>query len=337
MAAALAAAKSLTFEEAAEAYYAQNEARWGNAKHRQNFISSLRRFAFPTIGKLQVADIDTGLVLRVIEPIWTTKNETASKLRQRLQAVLDWSAVRGHRSGENPARWRGHLENVLPPSAQVQDTEHQPAMRFEDLPGFMPELRRRQGVAARALEFLILTATRTTEVIEATWGEIDFSGKVWTIPASRMGKTGRTHRVPLCDRAIKILRNVPHEDGNDSIFISPTKTGAGLSNAAMSTILKKLHAARTRAGLPAWADRETGRLAVPHGFRSTFRDWAGERTAYPNHVLEMALSHQVGGAVERAYRRRDLFDKRRRLMRDWSNFCETAPKAAVADVVPIRA
>ncbi|MCC0059094.1 MAG: integrase arm-type DNA-binding domain-containing protein [Hyphomicrobiaceae bacterium] len=330
---ALEATRQITFEAATKAYYAQHEVRWTNAKHRENFLSSLRRYAFPIIGRLNVSEIDTGLVLRVLEPIWTTKNETASKLRQRMQAVLDWATVRGHRTGENPARWRGHLNNVLPAPGQVQNAKNYPAMRYEDVPVFMPELRERQGVAARALEFLILTAARTNEVVGATWAEIDLDGRTWTIPAARMGKTGKPHRVPLVDRAVDLLNELPRERGNDFVFVSPMRRGAGLSNMAMATVLKKIHAAREKAGLPRFADRQTGTLAVPHGFRSSFRDWAAERTSAQNHIVEMSLSHQVGNAVERAYRRGDLLDKRRRLMESWSAYCTSRP--ASADVVPI--
>jgi integrase len=318
---ALEESRHITFEDAARAYFKQNESRWANRKHRSNFITSLERFAFPVVGRLRVSDIETGHVLRVLEPIWATKNETASKLRQRVQAVLDWATVRGHRIGENPARWRGHLENVLPPPAQVQRTVHHPAMKFEDLPGFMPELRARHGIAPRALELMILTATRTNEIIEAVWSEVDLKHRVWTIPAARMRKTGRAHRVPLSDRAVEILQEVPREDGNPHLFVSPHVAGAGLSNAAMAQALKKMHAARAAACEPPWADRETGVLAVPHGFRSSFRDWAGERTAYANHVVETALSHQVGSEVERSYRRGDLLEKRARLMADWAKYC----------------
>ena len=329
---ALAESRHITFEDAARAYFEQNKARWANRKHRSNFVTSLERFAFPVVGRLAVADIETGHVLRVLEPLWRTKNETASKLRQRMQAVLDWAAVRGHRVGGNPARWGGHLENVLPPPGQVQKVVHQPAMRFEDMPGFMPELRAHQPVASRALEFMILTATRTNEVIEAVWSEVDLKHRVWQIPAARMRKTGRAHRVPLSDRAVEILQDLPREEGNDHVFIS--RAERGLSNMAMAQALKRMHAARAAAGEPPWADRETGVLAVPHGFRSSFRDWAGERTSYANIVIEMSLSHTVGGEVERSYRRGDLLEKRARLMADWARYC-SAPQAA-GEVVPLR-
>jgi integrase len=265
-----------------------------------------------------VAALDTGLVLKVVEPVWRRTPETASRLRGRIENILDWATVRGYRSGENPARWRGHLDQVLPARSQIAKPNHHAALPFAELPAFMAALRAREGIAAMALEFLLLTAARTGEVLGATWDEIDLHEKQWTIPAARM-KAGKEHRVPLSDRALKLLKGLPREKGNPFVFIGAQK-GSGLSNMAMATLLRRM-----------------GRDDITvHGFRSTFRDWAAERTAYPNHVVEMALAHVIGDKVEKAYRRGDLFDKRRRLMADWARFAET-PRPESASVTSIRA
>ncbi len=315
---ALEAAKAMTFEAAARAYFEQHERKWKNDKHAAQFLSTLKAYAFPKIGKLSVAAIDTGLVLKVLEPIWHEKTETANRVRGRIESVLDWATVRGYRTGDNPARWRGHLAEVLPARGQIQKTEHHAALPFAELPAFMVALAARDGVAARALMFTILTAARTGETIGAEWSEIDLAAKVWTVPAGRI-KGGREHRVPLSDRALEILGAVPREDGNPFVFIGSRK-GTGLSNMAMATLLRRM-----------------GRLDFTvHGFRSTFRDWAAERTAYPNHVVEMALAHTIGNAVEAAYRRGDLFAKRIRLMSDWAKFATSGPAPATSTVTPMR-
>ena len=315
---ALAAARALTFEEAARQYFDQHERKWRNTKHRAQFLSTLAMYAFPKIGNLPVAAIDVGLVLKVIEPIWQSKTETASRVADRgSRSVLDWATVRGYRSGDNPARWRGHLDNVLPARGRIQKTNHHPALPFTDIPEFMTALGRREGIAARALEFTILTAARTGEVIGATWNEIDLDAKVWTVPAGRI-KGGRDHRVPLSDRVVRILKSLPQEAKNPFVFIGSRR--GGLSNMAMASVLARMRRAQF----------------TVHGFRSTFRDWAAEHTSYANHIVEMALAHVVGNKVEAAYRRGDLFDKRRRLMADWARFCMTTPAAQSSLVVPLR-
>ena len=311
----LAAAKALTFEQAAHQYFEAHERKWKNRKHRNQFLSSLRDYAFPKIGRLSVSAIDTGLVLKCLEPIWQDKTETASRVRSRIESVLGWATVRGYRTGDNPARWKGHLGEVLPARSSLQKPQHHAALDYDQLPEFMTALATREGVAARALEFTILTAARTSEVTGANWDEID--GKIWTVPANRI-KGGKEHKVPLSDRATEILDALPTERGNHHIFIGPSK-GSGLSNMAMAAVLKRM-----------------GHDDVTvHGFRSTFRDWAAERTNYPNHVVEMALAHVIGSRVEAAYRRGDLFDKRQKLMADWSRFC-MSPKSRAGNVTPLR-
>ncbi|MEQ1865631.1 MAG: site-specific integrase [Micropepsaceae bacterium] len=276
----------------------------------------MKQYAFPALGKLPVAAIDTGLVLRVVEPIWPDKTETASRVRNRIESVLDWATVRGYRSGDNPARWKGHLAEVLPARNQIAKPQHHAALPFTEVPTFMSELRVRDGIAARALELTILTAARTGEVTGAQWQEIELEEKVWTIPEGRI-KGGREHRVPLSDRAVAILKKIPREGQ----FVFPgARKGHAISNMAMDAVLRRL-------------GYKDGRATV-HGFRSTFRDWAAERTAYPNHVVEMALAHSVGNKVEAAYRRGDLFEKRRRLMTEWAHYCSA--KIISGIVTPIR-
>lgn len=316
---ALAVAKTITFQEAAITYFDAHERKWRNAKHRQQFVSSLKQYAFPAIGKLPVAAIDTGLVLKVVEPIWQTKTETASRVRNRIESVLDWATVRGYRTGDNPARWKGHLGEVLPARHQIAKARHHAALPFTQIPQFMEELRARDGISARALEFTVLTAARTGEVTGARWSEIDLAAKVWTVPAGRI-KGGREHRVPLSERTLAILKSLPREA--EYLFPGGRK-GHSISNMAMDAVLRR-------------QGYKDGRATV-HGFRSTFRDWAAERTAFPNHVVEMALAHTVGNKVEAAYRRGDLFDKRRRLMADWAKFCLATPiDVIVTNVVRLR-
>jgi integrase len=311
---ALEAAKAVTFENAARQYHAQHESKWRNSKHRAQFISTLETYAFPHIGRLAVAAIDTGLVLKVVEPRWREKTETASRVRGRIEAVLDWATVRGYRTGDNPARWKGHLSEVLPARCQIARVVHHKALPYTDVHDFMVTLVERDGVAARALEFLILTGARTNEVVGARWSEIDMDHSVWTVPATRM-KAQRQHRVPLSERAVEILNELPREA--DCVFVGGT-AGAPMSNMAMAMLLKRM-------------DRDD---ITVHGFRSTFRDWAAERTSYPNHVVEMALAHTIGDKVEAAYRRGDLLAQRVRLMNEWASYCYTPQR--VATVTPIR-
>jgi integrase len=314
---ALAAAKAITFETAAKQYFAAREKSWKNPKHRAQFLSTLQTYSFPKIGNLPVAKIDLGLVLQVLEPIWQKKTETASRVRGRIENVLDWATVRGYRQGDNPARWHGHLEHVLPARSKIQKPIHFPALPYSEIAEFIAALRQREGVAARALEFAVLTAARTSEVIGAVWSELDLGHKTWTVPAGRI-KGGREHRVPLSTQALKILGSLPQEAGNEFVFIGPRR--GGLSNMAIASVLSRM-----------------GRDNITvHGFRSTFRDWAAESTGYPNHVVEMALAHRISNQVEAAYRRGDLFEKRIRLMADWSQYCSSPSIAKTAEVLSIR-
>lgn len=312
----LEAAKSLTFKECAERYIAAHSAGWKNVKHAAQWSATLETYAYPHFGNLPVASIDVGLVLKAIEPIWNTKTETASRVRGRIESVLDWAAARKYRSGENPARWRGHLDHLLPARRDVSKVKHHPALPYAEVGGFISTIREIEGVASRALEFAILTAARTNEVVKARWPEVDVEARMWTIPAERM-KAGREHRVPLSDRAIEILAGLPREKGSDFVFIGD-KPGKPLSNMAMLMMLRRM---------------KRDDLTV-HGFRSTFRDWAAEQTAYPNEMVEMALAHAVSDKTEAAYRRGDMLEKRRRLMQDWSAFCNLPARGG--EVVPMR-
>src|SRR5215470_9958861 len=298
----LDAAKAVTFQQCAERYIASHRAGWRNPKHAEQWESSLRRFAFPVIGALSVQAIDTALVMKVIEPIWEEKTETASRVRGRIESILSWAKARGYRTGENPARWRDHLNNLLPERSRVRKGEHYAAMPYDDLPGFLIELRKKQGIDARALEFTILTAARVSEVVGARWSEIN--GDVWNIPAERM-KGGKSHRVPLSRRAMELLEAL--RQNGDLIFPGP-KFGRALNINAPRKLLIGM-----------------GPRVTVHGFRSSFRDWAAESTNYPNHVVEQALAHTIGSRVERAYRRTDVFEQRRRLMDAWTMFCTTEP------------
>jgi integrase len=316
--AALDAAKTLTFKEAAESYIASHEAGWRNAKHSSQWTNTLATYAEPVLGKLSIQAIDTNVVLKALQPIWKTKPETASRVRGRIEAILDWAKVRGLRQGENPARWRGHLDHLLPAKAKVRRVKHHAALPYAELPDFITQLRAQEGGAARALEFTILTASRTGETIGAAWDEVNTHDKVWTVPVDRM-KAGKEHRVPLSSRALAIVRD--HDDVRSSVYVFPGgKPGKPLSNMAMTEVLRRMG---------------RGDITV-HGFRSTFRDWAAERTNFPNEVVEMALAHTIGDKTEAAYRRGDLFEKRRRLMADWATYCNTPAASGRDKAIPMR-
>lgn len=304
---------TIAFRTCAEKYIAAHRSGWRNEKHAQQWTATLETYAYPVIGDVAVRDVDTELVLRVVEPIWAKKPETASRVRGRIERILDWARVRGYRTGENPARWRGHLDKLLPKPSKVQKVEHHAALPYDELPAFMVDLRKQEGTAARALEWLILNASRTAEVIGAKPQEVDAGKGVWTIPGERM-KAGKEHRVPLSSRALAIAGEQPK-----SGYLFPGGVaGQPLSNMAMLELLKRMG----RDGL------------TVHGFRSTFKDWASECTTYQNELTEMALAHAIGSKVEAAYRRGDLFEKRRQLMADWSKYCD-APKGG-AVVTPMK-
>jgi integrase len=310
-------AKAMTFKQCAEAYIKAHGAGWSNGKHAAQWEATLRKYAEPIIGALPVQAIDTGLVLKVIEPIWTVKPETAGRVRGRIESILNWATVREYRAGENPARWRGHLDTLLPARSKMRKVEHHAALPYPELPAFLIALRQQEGTAARALEFTILTVGRTGETIGATQVEINAADKIWTVPAGRM-KARKDHRVPLSSHALAILQGSQDTGGG---FVFPGgKPGKPLSNMAMTELLRRMG---------------RGDITV-HGFRSTFRDWAAERTNFASEVVEMALAHTVSDKVEAAYRRGDLFDKRRRLMDAWAEFLAKAPTEQ-SKVVSLRA
>lgn len=314
-AARLDAAKAMTFRQCAEAYIEAHKAGWKNDKHAAQWPATLKTYAYPVFGDLPVQSVDLGLVMKVIDPLWRTKTETASRLRGRIEAVLDWARVRGYREGENPARWKGHLEHQLPDRGKVAKVEHHAALSYGQIGAFMAELLKQPGVSALALEFAILTAGRTGEVIGATWDEMDLDNAVWTIPSARM-KAAREHRVPLSPAALAIVRKL--RETHTGKFVFPGgKAGAGLSNMALLTLLRRMK----RDDLTA------------HGFRSTFRDWAAD-TGKPRDIAEAALAHTVGDKVEAAYQRSDLLERRRKLMEQWAAFCATPP--AGANVIPLH-
>jgi integrase len=325
---AAAAAKALTFDQCSARYIKAMSAKWTTA-HELTWVTSLATYAGPIMGRLLVRDVDVTHVLAALEPIWSTKTETAARVRGRIESVLDWATTRGYREGLNPARWKGHLDTILPAASRVKRIKHQPALPASDVAAFMAALRLEAGIAARALEFAILTAARSGEVRGATWAEVDLEGAVWVIPAERM-KAGREHRVPLSPAAVTLLKALPQGKPSAPLFLGVRGVGP-LSTAGMTDVIER----RMNAGTdgPRWVDPKDGREVVPHGFRSTFRDWCSECTNYPPAVVEMALAHTIDSAVEAAYRRGDLFEKRRKLMADWARFCARVERA---NVIAIR-
>ncbi|AUQ57428.1 putative phage integrase, catalytic core [Phaeobacter inhibens] len=293
-------AQPKTFKDAALELIESKRPGWKNAKHAAQWTSTLEAYVFPGLGRMQVAHIETADVMGVLKPIWTAKPETANRVRQRIEAVLDYASALGIRTGDNPARWRGHLDHLLPKPTKVKAVKHHPALPHAEIAEFMEDLSRRAGVAARALGFTILTAARSGETRGATWAEIDLNAKLWTVPAERM-KAGKEHRIPLTPEAIACLG--PKQDNAALIFGSESKPGKPISDMSMTAVLRRM-----------------GRDAITvHGFRSTFRDWAGETTGFPREVIEAALAHGIKDKAEAAYARSDLFDKRRDLMTAWSS------------------
>lgn len=306
-----------TFASCAAAYVKAHEAGWKNAKHAAQWTATLETYAFPVLGEMLVCDVETAHVLRLLEPVWRTKAETASRLRGRIENILDWATVQKYRSGDNPARWRGHLDKLLPARSKVQKVQHHPALPWREMGAFMRELRGQQGTAARAVELIILTACRTSEAFNADWREIDLAQRTWTIPAVRM-KAGKEHIIPLSDAAVSVLQAQAAAHGMEGFIFPGTRSGKPLSNMAGLMLLKRMG----RADL------------TVHGFRSAFRDWAGESTNHPREVIEHALAHQLKDKAEASYARGTLFEKRRVLMADWAQHCDRV--ATNGEVVHIR-
>lgn len=306
-------AKMLTFQQCATKYIVNHKAGWKNAKHADQWTNTLATYAYPLIGEIPVAMVSLPLIIKILEPIWTTKTETASRLRGRMEAVLDWATVSGFRSGDNPARWKGHLDKLLPKRSKVQKVQHHPALPYSAMSQFMADLASQEGISRYALELLILTAARTNEVVKATFSEFDLQAKTWTIPAERM-KAGREHNVPLSDRAIQIVKYMQEFAQSNHVFPG-LRPRTSLSNMAMLQLLKRMK----RDNLTA------------HGFRSTFRDWAGECTNHPREVCEAALAHLIKDKAEAAYARGDLFVKRAKLMSDWATYCYSKNESQHSD------
>ena len=294
------AAAEKTFRWCTEEFLRAKASEWSNTKHRQQWENTLETYAMPHLGDFNVSLIDLPHVLACLDPIWHTKNETASRLRGRIESILDWASVRKYRAGDNPARWKGHLDKVLAAPSKIQKVEHHRAVPVDAMASFMTNLRKRDGIAARALEFVILTAARSGEVRNATWSEIDEHTAVWTVPAEHM-KAGREHRVPLPNAAMELLRKLPRFSDSELLF--PGTKGQPLSDMTMTAVMRRMEVD-----------------AVPHGFRSTFRDWVGEKTHFPRELAEQALAHTLESKVEAAYRRGDALEKRRQMMEDWANF-----------------
>jgi integrase len=312
-------ARTMTFKQCAEAYIAAHEAGWKNAKHVRQWAQTLEAYVYPVFGALPVQEIDTALVMKVVEPIWNKKTETAARVRGRIEAVLDWAAARGYRQGENPARWRGHLENLLPRKSKLRRVEHHAALPYAELPFFIAELAAHTGIGALALRFLILTATRTGETLGARWSEIDEGAKLWTIPAARM-KGGREHRVPLSEPALAIVATLKRLPPSPFVFAG-AKPRRPVGPMAMAQALHRI-----------------GRddLTV-HGFRSCFSSWTAAKTGFAFEVREASLAHQIPEAVVRSYQRDDLFEKRRELMRMWAVYCTgPAPAGEVVSLADAR-
>ena len=311
-AAALANARVMTFDQCAESYINAQKAGWKNSKHADQWASTIKAYASPVFGHLPVAEVDTVLVVKCLAPIWESKAETANRLRGRIESVLGWATTSGYRSGENPARWKGHLENLLASISKTSRMKHHPSLPWQRVGAFIAELRKREGVSARSVEFAILTACRSGEVRGARWAEFNLEDKIWTIPAERM-KAKREHEVPLSAAALRLLKSMTR---NGEIVFAGTKSQP-LSDMSLTAVIRRMNDGDE----PAWVDANGQGITI-HGFRSSFRMWAAETTNYPREVAEHALAHQLPDAVERAYQRGSQFAKRAALMADWAEFCE---------------
>lgn len=312
-----AARRGLTFTEAMNRYLDAKMEAFSNAKHKAQWRATLETYAEPELGVMLVQDIQVKDVLRLLQPIWSDRTVTAKRVRGRIEAVLSWATVSGHRTGDNPARWAGNLKELLPAPAKLAKPDNHPALTLDDAPTWFASLQAREGFGARALEFAALTAVRSGEVRGAVWAEIDLDRALWTIPADRM-KMSREHRVPLSLAAVALLQATPRLEGTDMIF--PSAKGGQLSDMTLSATMRRMHEAEIEAQRPGFIDRVNKRPAVPHGLRSTFRDWVAERTHFPGEMAEVALAHKISSAVEAAYRRGDMIEKRRRMMADWADF-----------------
>jgi integrase len=306
----------ITFAEAAEKFIDAKAAEWKNTKHLQQWGNTLETYVNPHIGALQVRDIGLAHVVKVLERIWTTKTETATRVRGRIESILDWATVRGYRHGENPARWRGHLDKILAKPEKVAKVKHRPALPYSKVGAFMSDLQQISGISAKALQFAILGAARSGEVRGATRQEFDLEARVWTIPADRM-KAGKEHWVPLSDAAAKLIEEQLKVVSGNYLFPS-NRADKPISDMSLTAVIRRMDATATEGG--GWRDRN-GDIITAHGFRSTFRDWAGETTHFPREVIEHALAHQLRDKAEAAYARGTLFEKRRQLMADWASFC----------------
>lgn len=326
IAVALANARMMTFDQCAEAYVSAHKAGWKNAKHADQWTNTLSTYASPVLGQLPVAEIDTALVVKCLTPIWEAKTETASRLRGRIESILGWATTSGYRTGDNPARWKGHLDNLLATISKTSRTKHHPSLPWQRMNEFISALRARDGVAARAVEFAILTACRSGEVRGAQWAEFNLEKKIWTIPAERM-KAGREHEVPLSDAAVAILKAIP--DTGDIVFAG--SKGQQLSDMSLTAVIRRMNGEET----PIWVTPNGDRVTV-HGFRSSFRMWAAEATNFPREVAEHALAHQLPDAVERAYQRGSQFAKRAALMTEWATYCEKAQSRAAVTPIKLR-
>lgn len=349
---AVAEAKAMTFDECRVAYIAAHEAGWRSAVHRKQWTSTLATYVTPVFGHLPVAAVDTGLVMKVLEPIWTEIPETASRVRGRIECILDWARVSGYRAGPNPAAWKGHLSHMLPARSKVRTVEHHPALPHAQISDFMADLAARDGVAAIALRFVVLNAPRSNEVFKMRCSDVDLAAKIWTIPPERM-KGGRQHRVPLSEAALAIIeemigRGSPGQRrlASDRYVFPGSKPGRPLSNMALLELIRRMNCEREVHGLPRWTDPQ-GRSIVPHGFRSTFKDWATDWTpspaeileaaargeiveAFPRDLVEVALAHALDSKTEEAYRRTDMLEKRRRMMNRWADYCTRVPSCGKA-------
>jgi integrase len=333
------AAKTMTFDACRKTYITAHEPSWRNAKHRQQWTNTLETYATPVFGDLPVQAVDTAMVLKVIEPIWATKPETAGRVRGRIETILDWAKAREMRTGENPARWRGHLQHILPTKSKIRKVKHHPALPYNQIGAFVADLHLREGIAAQALRFTILCAVRTGDIIgndredkpPMKWPHVDFQHRVWTIPST---KNGSEHRVPLSADAVELLKEMKACDLGEIVFPGAS-LDAPMSNMSMASVIERMNDDRQAARLARYMDpKQDGRDVTVHGFRSSFRDWAAERTSFPREIAEAALAHTINSETEAAYQRGDMLDKRRKLMDAWAAYC-AQPEAAGTNVVPM--